>query len=168
VMAIGAGLVVTQDSAGLFWIVAGWFLATTALETGRREELSDTFGGQTAATVMTPVTEAVSGDLRVSTMMDMYSMGPDLRSRPVEVDGRVVGVIGQAELDTMAPARWVATAVERLMTRIGPNDLVDADEPVQNLVLRRTEPGGRMIVVDDNTVVGIIERRDLGYHASKT
>ena len=168
VMAVGVGLVATRDSGGLFWIVAGWFLATTALETGRREELSDTFGGQTAATVMRPVTDAVPGDLWVSTMIDLYSMGPDLRSQPVEVGGRVVGVIGQAELDTMAPARWVATAVERLMTRIGPNDLVDADEPVQNLVLRRTEPGGRMIVVDDNTVVGIIERRDLGYHPSKT
>ncbi len=166
IVAVGVGLVVRQDSVGLFWIVAGWFLATTALETGRREELSEAFGGQTAAMVMRPVADAVPGDLTVSTMIDLYSMGADLRPQPVEIDGRVVGVIGQSELDSMAPARWVGTAVERLMTRIGPDDLVDADEPVQSLIVRNGEPGGRMIVVDGDTVVGIIEPSDLGGHPS--
>lgn len=162
VLVVGVGLVITQDSFGLFWIAAGWFLAATAVQTGRREELAETFGGQTASSVMRPVADAVPASMHVATMVDLYSMGPDLRSQPVEMGGRVVGVIGQEELDATSPARWVATAVERLMTRIGPHDLVDADEPLENLLLRPAGPTGRVIVVDDDTVVGIIEARDLG------
>lgn len=168
IMVVGFGLMVRTEPFGLFWIVAGWFLATTALQTGRREELAQTFAGQTARTVMRPVETAVPGWMDISTMVDLYSLGPDLRSQPVEVDGRVVGVIGQDELDATAPARWVSTAVKRLMTRIGPSDIVDADEPLENLLIRPAGGAGRIVVVDDGTVVGIIEPRDLGTKMSYT
>jgi len=162
IMAVGVALIIRTEGVGLFWVVAGWFLATTALQTGRREELAQTFAGQTAASVMRPIGETVPGSMHVSKMVDLYAMGPDLRSQAVEVDGRVVGVIGQPELDATAPARWVATAVERLMTRIGPGDVVEVDEPLENLLIRPAGGAGRIVVVDGGAAVGIIEPRDLG------
>jgi Zn-dependent protease len=166
VMVVGVGLVARTEPAGLFWIVAGWFLATTALQTGRREELAQTFAGQTARTVMRRIESAVPGSMDISTMVDLYALGPDLRSQPVEVEGKVVGVIGQDELDSASPARWVSTAVERMMTRIGPSDVVVADEPLENLLIRPAGGAGRIVVVEDGTVIGIIEPRDLGSRMS--
>lgn len=168
VLIVGVALVARTEPAGLFWIVGGWFLATTALQTGRREELAQTFAGHTARSVMRPTDTAVPGWMDISTMVDLYSLGPDLRSQPVEVDGKVVGVIGQEELDSASPAKWVATAASRLMTRIGPSDVVDADEPLENLLIRPAGGAGRIIVVEGGTVVGIIEPRDLGTRMSYT
>jgi Zn-dependent protease len=162
VMAIGVGLVFTREGAGLFWIIGGWFLATTAIQTGRREELVQTFGGQTASDVMRTIDEAIPGSMPVKTMVDLYLMGPDLRTYPVDVEGRIVGVVGQAELDAVAPSRWHSLSVKRIMTAIGPDDVVEVDEPLENLLLRPSGRSGRVIVVNEGRAVGVIDAMDLG------
>lgn len=161
VMAVGAGLVVTSRGAGLFWIIGGWFLANTAIQTGRREELVQRFRGRTASDVMRTVTEAIPGVMPVTMMVDLRLTGSDLRTYPVEVDGRVVGVVGQSELDTVAPSRWPSMSAARIMSPIGPDDIVDVDEPLQNLLLRRAGRSGAVVVVQDARVVGVIDSIDL-------
>lgn len=161
VMAVGAGLVMTRSGAGLFWIIGGWFLATTAIQAGRREELVQTFGGQTARDVMRPVDEAIPGAMPVNTMVDIYVTGPDLKTSPVDVEGRVVGVVGQAELDAVAPSRWHSLSVKRIMTRIGPEDVVGVDEPLENLLMRHGGRSDRVVVVDEGTVIGVVDATDL-------
>lgn len=157
VLIVGCGLLVMREPFGFFWIVVGWFLAATAVQTGRREELAVAYSGRTARSVMRPVERAVPGSMQVATMVDTYSMGDDMHAEPVEVDGHVVGVIGHDELDATAPARWVSTRVDRIMTHIGPDDVVEADQSLQTLILSRHDTARRLIVVEDNTVVGIIE-----------
>ena len=161
VMVIGAGLVMTRSGAGLFWIIGGWFLATTAVQAGRREELVQTFGGQTARDVMRPVVEAIPGAMPVNTMVDIYVTGPDLRTSPVDVEGRIVGVVGQAELDAVAPSRWHSMSVKRIMTKIGPDDIVGVDEPLETLLMRHGGRAGRIVVVDDGRVIGVVDVKDL-------
>ncbi len=161
VMAVGAGLVVTSRGAGLFWIIGGWFLATTAIQTGRREELVQRFRGRTASDVMRTVTEAIPGAMPVTMMVDLRLTGPDLRTYPVEVDGRVVGVVGQSELDAVAPSRWHSMSAARIMSPIGPDDIVDVDEPLENLLLRPAGRSGVVVVVRDARVVGVIDSIDL-------
>lgn len=163
VMVVGAGLVMTREGAGLFWIIGGWFLATTAIQAGRREELVQRFRGQTASDIMRVVSEAVPGAMPVKTMVDLYVAGPDLRTYPVDVGGRIVGVIGQAELDAVAPSRWHSLSVKRIMTSIGPDDIVGIDEPLENLLLRPAGRAGRVVVVNDGRVVGVIDALDLGH-----
>lgn len=157
VMGVGAFLVVTRHMAGLFWIVAGWFLATTAVSAGRREELSAAFDGMTVADAMRPTPDAVSGNATISNVLDLYEIGPRLRSLPVEMSGRVVGVIGQDEVDSISPSRWPSMRVRALMTKIGPADIVEAEAPLESLLLRPAGLSGRAIVVRDGVVVGIID-----------
>lgn len=157
VMAMGAFLLVTRHMAGLAWIVAGWFLVGAAVSTGRREELSAAFDGVVVADVMRSTPDAVSGDSTISTVLDLYEIGPRLRSLPVEVSGRVVGVVGQDEVDSISPSRWPSMRVRALMTKIGPADIVDADAPLESLLLRPSWLSGRAVVVRDGAVVGIID-----------
>jgi predicted transcriptional regulator len=116
----------------------------------------------TVRDVMRETPEAVSGNLTISTVVDHFAIGPRLRSLPVELDGRVVGVLGQDEIDALAPARWVSTRVRSVMHAIGPSDVVAIDTPLETLLLVPAGASGRVIVTDGGVAVGIIEGADLG------
>lgn len=158
---VGVFLVVTQEMIGLFWIAAGWALASTAVSAGRREEMSVAFAGMTALDVMRPTPDAVSGDSTISNALDLFEVTSRLGALPVEMLGRVVGVIGRDEVDSISPSRWPSMRVSAVMTRIGPGDVVEADAPLDSLVLRLSGVDGRVVVVQEGIVVGIIESSDL-------
>jgi Zn-dependent protease/predicted transcriptional regulator len=160
-MGVGALLLSARQTTGLFWLVVGWFLATTAVSAGRREQLSAAFDGMTIADVMRATPDAVSGNATISDVLDLYAIGPRLRSLPVEMTGRVVGVIGQDEIDSISPSRWPSIRVRALMSRIGPADVVEADAPLESLLLRPAGASGRAIVVRDGMVVGIVDGQAL-------
>jgi Zn-dependent protease len=161
---MGAGIVVLVrlGPMGLLVIAAGWFLASSASSAGRREQLSAAFDGLEIRDAMRPVSEAIDGSATVSNVLDMYALGPRLKSVPVAVDGRVVGVLGQDEIDSVAPSRWPSVRAMSLMTTIGPDDVVRDSESLDVLLLRPAGPSRRVVVIDDGGVtVGIIEGEDL-------
>lgn len=157
----GAWMLIRREPLGIFILVAGWYLVTTAARAGRREQLSAAFDGMSVRDAMRPTPEAVSGNSSVSTVVELYLVGPRLRTMPVELDGRIVGIIGQEEIDTVAPARWPQMRVRALMTPIGPADTIDAEEPLDTLLVRPAGPARRVVVVDDGTVVGVLDGSDL-------
>jgi len=160
-MIIGVYRIATGNPDGVFWTVGGWFLMSSAVTAGRREELSAAFDGLSVADVMRRTIDAVDGNSTISDVLALYAIGPRLRSQPVEMEGRVVGVIGQEEIDSVAPSRWPLTRARSLMSRIGPSDVVEADAPLESLLLRPAGVSGRAVVVEDGTVVGIIDGQAL-------
>jgi Zn-dependent protease/predicted transcriptional regulator len=154
-------LVLARSPWGLFLIAGGWFVSAASADAGRREQLSAAFDGMTVRDVMRETHDAVPANLTISNLVDVYAVGPRLRSLPVEMDGRVVGVIGQDEIDGLAPGRWVSTRVRSAMTAIGPADVVTIDTPLEALLLVPAGASRRVIVTDDGVAVGIIEGADL-------
>jgi Zn-dependent protease/predicted transcriptional regulator len=161
VMGVGVVLLMRLGPVGLLVIAAGWFLHASATSAGRREQLSAAFDGVTVRDVMRVTPDAVHGTSTITSILDLYALGPRLRTLPVQVDGRVVGVLGQDEIDSVAPSRWPSVRAKSLMTPIGPADVVDADDPLDTLLLRPAGPARRVVVVEDNVAVGIIDGEDL-------
>ncbi|HSJ71474.1 MAG TPA: M50 family metallopeptidase [Acidimicrobiia bacterium] len=161
--AVGAGavMIARRSSVGLFVLAAGWYLAATAGRAGRREQLSAALDGLLVRDAMRETPNAVPGRTTVASMLDLHALGPRLRSLPVEIDGRVVGVIGQDEIDAVAPSRWPSVRVRSVMTDIGPDDVVEADAPLEALLVRPAGRTRRVVVTTDDVVVGIIEGSDL-------
>lgn len=161
VAGIGVYLVVIgRDLAGFVWILLGWFLFRSATAAGQLEELITRVVGATARDVMRPTPDAVPGPMRVAEVTSLFQVGPTMRTLPVEVEGRVTGIIGQAEIDDLAPGRRELGRASFVMTPIGPDDIVDADTPADALIARiGSEP--RLVVVDNGVVVGVIEAADL-------
>lgn len=157
VAAVGAVLLYDRQAVGVVLVVAGYFMAKISVSSGHREELSAAFDGVVVSDIMRSTPEAVSGDWTISTMLNLHELGPRLRSLPVEIDGRVVGIIGQDEIDAIAPARWPSVRVRSLMTDIGPSDIVEWTDPLDSLLLRHGGEGGRAIVVRNNQVVGVVD-----------
>lgn len=159
---VGIYLLVARQPIGVFWIVGGWFLMSSAVTTGRREELSAAFDGLMVSDVMRPTPDAVDGNATIADVLDRFAIGPRLRSQPVQISGRVVGVIGQDEIDSVAPSRWPSIRARSLMSDIGPADVVDHDAPLESLLLLPSGASGRAVVVSNGTVVGIVDGQALG------
>ena len=145
---------------GFVWMLLGWFLFRSATAAGKREELIALAAGSTARDVMHPTPDPVPGTMRVAEVTALFQVGPTMRALPVEVGGRITGIIGQAEVEQLAPARRELGRAASVMTPIGPGDLVGANTPTDALI-SRLPANERLLVVDDGVVVGVIEARDL-------
>ena len=160
-VAIGFAFV-TLSPWALLGAALGWYVLRSAESAGRRELLITKVDGLVAGDVMRATPDPVPGDMFVGRVIDLYQIGARLRSLPVEVDGRIRGVLGEAEIDRLSPARRVSSRASTVMARIGPGDVVDVRMPLDALVHRPAGTTGRLVVVRDGRAVGIIEGTDLG------
>ena len=160
-VAIGFAFV-TLSPWALLGAALGWYVLRSAESAGRRELLITKMDGMVAGDVMRPTPDPVPGDMFVGRVIDLYQIGARLRSLPVEVDGRIRGVLGEAEIDRLSPARRVSSRASAVMSKIGPGDVVDVRMPLDAMVHRPAGKTGRLVVVRDGRAVGIIEGTDLG------
>jgi hypothetical protein len=109
------------------------------------------------------VTEAVPGTMTVARMIELYQFGPRLRSMPVEVEGRVRGILGEREIESMSPGRRAGARAASAMTRIGRDDVVEAATPLDVFLAKPAGRSGRAIVVDHGRVVGVVESAEVGH-----
>jgi Zn-dependent protease len=152
----------TLSPWALLGAVLGWYVLRSAESAGRRELLISRVDGLVAGDVMRATPDPVPGDMFVGRVIDLYQIGSRLRSLPVEVDGRIRGVLGESEIDRLSPARRVSSRASTVMAKIGPGDVVDARTPLDALMHRPTGKTGRLVVVRDGRAVGVIEGADLG------
>ena len=145
----------------LLGIILGWYLLRSAGVAGRREQMLVQVDGLVAGDVMRKTPDPVPGDMLVGTVVDLFQIGSRLRSLPVEVDGRIRGVLGESELDQLSPARRVSIRASAAMAKIGPRDVVDVRMPLDAMATRPAGKTGRFVIVDQGRTVGIIEGADL-------
>ena len=145
----------------LLGIILGWYLLRSAGVAGRREQMLVQVDGLVAGDVMRRTPDPVPGDMLVGTVVDLFQIGSRLRSLPVEVDGRIRGVLGESELDQLSPARRVSIRASAAMAKIGPGDVVDIRMPLDAMATRPAGKTGRFVIVDQGRTVGIIEGADL-------
>lgn len=160
----GASLIAitTLNAWALLGALLGWYLLRSADVAGRRELLVTRVDGLVAGDVMREAPDPVPGEMFVAEVVDLYQIGSRLRSLPVQVDGRIRGVLGESEVERLSPARRVSARASAVMSKIGPEDVVDARMPLDTLMQRPGGSTGRLVVVRDGRAVGIIEGADLG------
>jgi Zn-dependent protease/CBS domain-containing protein len=154
--------VARAEPMALLWALLGWYLMRTAGTAGQRERLLVSVDGLVAADVMHRTPDPVPGDMTVGRVVELFQIGSRLRSLPVEVGGRIVGVLGQDEVDRVPADRRASVTAASAMTGIGPGDVIDSDTPLDATMNRNPGRSGRLVVVDDGRTVGIIEGADLG------
>jgi hypothetical protein len=91
----------------------------------------------------------------------MYGFGARVRDFPVEVDGRVRGVIGNRELGVVEPTMYRYTLVATTMTEIGQADVVSAGASLESLMTRPAGDSGRAVAVESGRVVGLVTPTEL-------
>jgi Zn-dependent protease len=153
---------VTLSPWALLGAYLGWYLLRSADLAGRRELAMTKADGLVVGDVMRNTPDPVPGEMFITNVVDLYQIGTRLRSLPVEVEGRIRGVLGEPEIERLSPARRMSSRASGAMAKIGPADVVDVRMPLD--VMMRRPPGktGRLVVVSDGRAVGIIEPADLG------
>ena len=161
---IGVATVVAFTGFGpwaLLWVILGWYLLRSAGVAGQRERILAQVDGLVAGDVMRRTPDPVPGEMLVGTVVDLFQIGARLRSLPVEVDGRIRGVLGEPELDQLSPARRISIRASAAMAKIGPGDVIDVRMPLEAMASRKAGKTGRFVVVNQGRAVGIIEGSDL-------
>lgn len=162
-LAIGGAylLVIAGDAVGLWYLAIGWFLYQAARLGGvfgvARQDLADV----KVSDVMKPVRVAVPAAVTVEQFLTDYLLGTavHLPALPVADGGRVRGLVRFADVDGIESPE--VTTVADVMTPVGPDDVVDGDQPLGELLPRFIDPDAVRLVVVAGRVVGLLAARDV-------
>ncbi|MDJ0922946.1 MAG: site-2 protease family protein [Acidimicrobiia bacterium] len=162
VMVAGAALVVAVGDISALWLVAiGWFLFEAAATSGLQELFAKRIEGLTVGDVMRRTEMAIDGDSTVAEALELHGWGDKLRTMPVDVNGRVVGIFGTREIAKVQPTDRTSALVRDAMTAIGPEDLIGSDVTLRRALAQDAGGAGMLVVVDRGEVVGLLSGEEM-------
>jgi Zn-dependent protease/CBS domain-containing protein len=151
------------DLAGGIWFAfIGWFLVQAARASYQELQLRDLLRGVEAEDVMAGNLLRIPPDLSLQDAVDDYFMRYDHSAFPVEEQGRTIGLLTLRGVRRVPSEQWSSRRVRDLMVPLS-DQVVVAPHARMDGVLGKLEDGeaGRVLVVEDGEVVGIITPTDL-------
>jgi Zn-dependent protease/CBS domain-containing protein len=148
---------------GIWTVFIGWFLFSAARGEQEQARLKHVLAGVRVLDVMSRDPQTAPGWFTVDAFVRQYVMGRPHSAYPVSgFDGGIIGLITLAQLRAVPADR-------RYQTRVGdvavPMDRVPKATPSDLLldVIGRLSPltGGRVLVFENNRLVGMLTRADL-------
>jgi Zn-dependent protease/CBS domain-containing protein len=162
-VAAGVGWLLAGDLAGGIWFAfIGWFLVQAARASYQELQLRELLRGVEAEEVMAADLVRIPPELSLQAAVDDYFMRYDHGGFPVEEQGRTVGLLTLRGVRRVPREQWPSRRVREHMAPLG-DQVVVAPDARMDAVLAKLEDGdaGRVLVVQDGEVVGIITPTDL-------
>ena len=159
----GVAWLLAGDLAGGIWFAfIGWFLVQAARSSYQELQLRDLLRGVEAEDVMASDLVRIPPELSLQGAVDDYFMRYDHGAFPVEEQGRTVGLLTLRGVRRVPREQWPTRQVRDHMVPLGDQVVVAPDARMDG-VLGKLQDGeaGRVLVVDDGEVVGIITPSDL-------
>ena len=157
-----ASLLAGNLAGGIWFAFIGWFLVQAARSSYEELQLRDMLRGVEAEDVMAGDLLRIPPDLSLQDAVDDYFMRYDHGAFPVEEQGRTVGRLTLRAVRRVPREQWPARRVRELMVPLG-DQVVVAPDARMDQVMGKLQDGeaGRVLVVQDGEVVGIITPSDL-------
>lgn len=168
--ALGLLMTVNGRWDGLWLVIVGWFLTGSAAGERAYVAFAEEVKGLTAADAMTSNPQVAPGWLTVQAFVDglqaarrQNPAAPRHRLFPVvDLQGRVIGVVGLEDLVRVAPAERRNVAVRQVAQPCRKEQVLPADEPLERVAGRPTSVGSTLFLVEEEgRLVGVITRGDL-------
>jgi len=159
----GVAWLLAGDLAGGIWFAfIGWFLVQAARSSYQELQLRQMLRGVEAEDVMAGDLLRIPPDLSLQDAVDDYFMRYDHGAFPVDEQGRTIGLLTLRGVRRVPREQWPARRVRELMVPLGDQVVVAPDARMDD-VLGKLQDGeaGRVLVVQDGEVVGIITPSDL-------
>jgi hypothetical protein len=152
-------------TGGVWLMVIGWFLTTTARIEGNRVSLTGALHGVDTAAVMTPV-PAAPGWLTVDAFLERV-VEPSRQSMfaLAAFDGAPAGVVSLAQLTAVPAAQRSAVRAIAVGTPIDRLGTAAPSDPAEALP-GRFGPAGVVLVVADGVAVGLVTAAELARAAA--
>jgi Zn-dependent protease/CBS domain-containing protein len=159
----GVAFLLAGDLAGGIWFAfIGWFLVQAARSSYQELQLQQLLARVEAEDVMAADLVRIPPELTLQDAVDDYFMRYNHSAFPVEEQGRTIGLLTLRRVRGVPREQWPTRRVRELMVPLGDQVVVAPDARMDG-VLGKLQDGeaGRVLVVQDGEVVGIITPSDL-------
>ena len=149
-------------AGGIWFAFIGWFLVQAARASYQELQLRELLGGVEAEDVMAADLRRIPPEVSLQEAVDDYFMRYDHGAFPVEEHGRTIGLLTLRGVRRVPREQWPTRRVREHMIPLGDQVQVPPEARMTD-VLDKLQDGqaGRVLVVQDGEVVGIITPTDL-------
>lgn len=148
--------------AGMWWFLLGLFLRGAAGASYHQLLTRRAFEGEAVARFMTPDPVAVPPELSVSELVEDYIYRYHYDLFPVADDRRALGLVGTRQVKQVPRDQWNVATVADIMEPCSPDNTIGPrSDAVRALSLMRRRNNGRLLVVENGQLVGIVALKDM-------
>ncbi len=150
---------------GLWFIFIALFLRQAADSTYRQVVMRETLSGVRILDVMTSDVETVPPEISLTDLVDVYFLRHHFICYPVVDSGRPLGLVTIRDVKHVPRERWEDTTVAEAMTPLTEDTSLSPDDDVPTAMRKMSVSGlGRLPVLVEGSLVGIVTRRDIMNH----
>jgi Zn-dependent protease/CBS domain-containing protein len=162
-VALGVVSLLAGNLAGGIWFAfIGWFLVQAARASYQELQLRHMLRGVEAEDVMARDLLRIPPELSLQDAVDDYFMRYDHGAFPVEEQGRTIGLLTLRGVRRVPKDQWSSQRARDLMVPLGDQVVVAPDARMDDVLGKlQDSEAGRVLVVQDGEVVGIITSSDL-------
>ena len=147
---------------GLWFVFIGWFVRTVAQAGFRQHVLRESLEGVKVKDLMAPEPVAVPGDTNLDEFVQQFIMDGRHRAYPVVGDQGVTGLVTLDRVRKAPRDEWSQRTVADIMKPRDDVEVASPDQPMTEILDRfGGAEGGRILVIQDGELLGIITRSDL-------
>jgi Zn-dependent protease len=159
----GAAFLLAGNLASAIWFAfIGWFLVQAARASYQELQIQHMLRGVQAHEVMASDLLRIPPDLTLRDAMDRYFMRYDHSAFPVDEQGRTIGLLTLRKVRRVPSEQWPTSRVRDHMVPLGDQVVVSPDARMDQVMVKLEDgEAGRVLVVEDGEVVGIITSSDL-------
>ena len=159
----GVAYLLAGNLAGGIWFAfIGWFLVQAARSSYQELQLRHMLRGVEAHDVMAGNLLRIPPDLTLQDAVNDYFMRYDHGAFPVDEQARTIGLLTLRGVRRVPREQWSARRVRDHMVPLGDQVVVTPDARMDGVLAKlQDSEAGRVLVVQDGEVVGIITPTDL-------
>lgn len=148
---------------GALWLMLiGWFLHSAAQASYRQASLQETLSGIKVKDIMVRDIVTISSHVSVADAVDEYFLRYGYGGFPVIDDGKFLGFVTLKEVKNIPKEGWHDTKVSEIVI---PHDkrweVFKDDDALKALELMINEDKGRLVVTENEKVIGLITRNGI-------
>ena len=154
--ALGAGF------SGLWLAFIGWFLIQAAQSSYQQVVLRQAISGVPVGTVMTGDVNWVPAEIPLDQIVNDYVMRHNHPAFPVFDGDRLIGLLCLGDIRNVPQERWAQVTAREATPPLSQANTISPQADVWDALVRMSaESCGRLLVVEDGMLRGIISRTDI-------
>ena len=149
-------------TAGLWYILIGFFVLGAARSAYQNQLMKSAFDGKTVSAVMIRNPTVVAPELTLSDFVNQVMLDGHVSFAPVVEDGVLIGQIDRGVLASIDRDNWGNTRVGDVFAGLDDAATIPPDMPVQKLLAQMAQTGKRKYLIDeDHKLLGVITLANL-------
>jgi Zn-dependent protease/CBS domain-containing protein len=147
---------------GIWLIFIGFFLEQAAASGYQKVLIREGLSGTKVKEIMSQDVISIEENLSLSELVENYFFKHRFNTYPVVKDGKFLGCINLNNLKQFPKEKWHQVKVAQAMEKLSSEDLLHAEDEAVEALRKMVRTGrGRLPVLKEDRLVGILTRRDI-------